>query len=181
MRCAALRMACSLGTMGLVVMSAWRRIHVPLAWMQSHTTSTHWVTMSHCHSLARKEDNSIVPRAEPIRRRWRSSRPVAMAVRMVDYMYYSACHLTDAPLSMGALSAACHTMGCTVQTTANLRPACQIACCILRRCMMGSHQASPRQQRCTQQAIASRRIARRGTMEGATKHPGFTALAQCTL
>jgi hypothetical protein len=126
--------------------------------MQSHTTSTRWVTMSHCHSLARKEDNSIVPPAEPTRRRWRSSRLVAMAVRVLDYMYYSACHLTDAPLSMGALSAACHTMSCTVQTTANLQPACQIACCIQRRCMMGSHQASPRQQRCTEQAIASHRI-----------------------
>jgi hypothetical protein len=127
-------------------------------WMQSHTSSTRWVTMSHCHSLARKEDNSIVPPAEPTRRRWRSSRLVAMAVRVLDYMYYSACHLTDAPLSMGALSAACHTMSCTVQTTANLQPACQIACCIQRRCMMGSHQASPRQQRCTEQAIASHRI-----------------------
>jgi hypothetical protein len=109
-------MACSLGTMGLVVMSAWEQ-RIPLAWMQSHTTSTRWVTMSHCHSLARKEDNSIVPPAEAIRRRWGSSRLVAMAVRVLDYMYYSTCRLTDAPLSMGALSVACHTMNCRRQRT----------------------------------------------------------------
>jgi hypothetical protein len=116
-----------------------------------------------CHSLARtwegRQQHCSSHGTDSEARRWRSSRLVAMAVRLLDYMYYRACHLTDAPLSIGALSAACHRMSCTVQTTANLRPACQIACCILRRCMMGCHQASPRQQRCTEQAIASQPVA----------------------
>jgi hypothetical protein len=84
-----------------------------------------------------KEDNSIVPPAEAIRRRWGSSRLVAMAVRVLDYMYYSTCRLTDAPLSTGALSAACHTMNCRRQRTLGQHAKYDARCCILRRCMMG--------------------------------------------